>query len=112
MRILYEKIEDRETGGTVSGAEASAGKGGMAVRICRCFGWDGEVEIPEEIEGLPVREIGAYAFAPVLRRETPGEKFTAWIGELPETESERNVQENGAAGGEFCGCRRKYFGAS
>ena len=25
MRILYEKIEDRETGGTVSGAEASAG---------------------------------------------------------------------------------------
>ena len=47
-----------------------------------------------------MREIGAYAFAPVLRRETPGEKFTAWIGELPETESERNVQENGAAGGE------------
>ena len=84
MRILYEKIEDRETGGTVSGAEASAGADGTAVRVCRCFGWDGEVEIPEEIEGLPVREIGAYAFAPVLRRETPGEKFTAWIGELPE----------------------------
>ena len=100
MRILYEKIEDRETGGTVSGAEASAGKDGMAVRICRCFGWDGEVEIPEEIEGLPVREIGAYAFAPVLRRETPGEKFTAWIGELPETESEKDAQEKGAAGGE------------
>ena len=38
MRILYEKIEDRETGGTASGAEASAGKDGMAVRICRCFG--------------------------------------------------------------------------
>lgn len=101
MRILYEKIEDRETGGTVSGAEASAGADGTAVRVCRCFGWDGEVEIPEEIEGLPVREIGAYAFAPVLRRETPGEKFTAWIGELPEAESERDAQEKGAAGGEL-----------
>ncbi len=66
MNILYEII--------------SAGKPSQALRICRVFSLDGAVEIPEEIHGLPVEEIGPYAFAEVQRRETPGEKFMAVYG--------------------------------
>ncbi len=36
--------------------------------IQRCFGLDGIVELPEEIEGRPVTEIGAYAFSDGLER--------------------------------------------
>lgn len=37
-------------------------KGDSAV-VLRCFSRDGRVEIPEQIEGYPVTEIGAYAFS-------------------------------------------------
>lgn len=66
MNILYEIIEE--------------GKTAQAVRICRVFALDGAVEIPEVIHGLPVQEIGPYAFAEVQRRKTPGEKFMAVYG--------------------------------
>lgn len=37
-------------------------KGDSAV-ILRCFSRDGKVEVPEQLEGYPVTELGAYAFS-------------------------------------------------
>ena len=75
MNILYEIIEE--------------GKTAQAVRICRVFALDGAVEIPEAIHGLPVQEIGPYAFAEVQRRKTPGEKFMAVYGGESDGRQER-----------------------
>lgn len=60
MNIIYDKVKD-------------------GVRICRCLGLDGRVEIPEAIGGMPVREIAPYAFAQVQRNVPSGEKFTVGV---------------------------------
>lgn len=39
------------------------------IRILRCYGISGSVVIPEEIEGLPVTELSAYAFAEEMDEE-------------------------------------------
>lgn len=56
------------------------GKNG--VRILRCFGYDGQVEIPEKIHGLNVTELGAYAFAETVRRQEAGVKYLAELREV------------------------------
>lgn len=39
------------------------------IRILRCYGVSGRVEIPAELEGLPVTEVAAYAFAGRMEEE-------------------------------------------
>lgn len=56
------------------------GKNG--VRILRCFGYDGQVELPEKIHGLDVTELGAYAFAGTVRRQEAGVKYLAELREV------------------------------
>lgn len=51
------------------------------VRILRCFGYDGQVELPEKIHGLDVTELGAYAFAETVRRQEAGVKYLAQLRE-------------------------------
>lgn len=63
-------------------------KSGGQIRIVRCFAEGGIVELPEEIEGCPVTEIGAYAFSAHGGRKDEqtavcGEKLTEII--LPGT---------------------------
>lgn len=41
----------------------------QGIRILRCYGKSGSVEIPEEIEGQPVTELAAYAFAKEMDTE-------------------------------------------
>lgn len=41
----------------------------QGIRILRCYGRSGCVEIPEEIEGQPVTELADYAFAKVIDSE-------------------------------------------
>lgn len=55
--------------------------GREGVCILRCFGYDGQVEIPEKIQGKEVREIGAYAFADIVRRRQAGVKYLAQVRE-------------------------------
>lgn len=69
MKISYQKVKD-------------------GVRVIRCYGLDGEVEIPEILDGLPVREIGPYAFAQEIRRKEPGEIFYGITGEFEEEKEE------------------------
>lgn len=52
-------------------------KGKEGIRILRCFGYDGQIQLPEKIGGLPVTELGPYLFAETVRRQTPGEKYLA-----------------------------------
>ena len=56
MKVVYDKVKD-------------------GVRILRCFGYDGQVELPDRIGGLAVTELGPYAFSELVRRQTPGEKY-------------------------------------
>ncbi len=55
------------------------------IRILRCFGYDGQVEIPEQIGGLPVVEMGPYACSETVRRQEPGEKYLAEIWDVQES---------------------------
>ena len=55
--------------------------GREGVCILRCFGYDGQVEIPEKIQGKEVREIGAYAFADIVRRRQSGVKYLVQVRE-------------------------------
>ncbi len=45
------------------------------IRILRCFGYDGQAELPDTIDGCPVTELGPYLFAETIRRFEPGEVF-------------------------------------
>lgn len=54
---------------------------GAGVRILRCFGYDGQIELPERIHGLDVKELGAYVFADIVRRREAGRKYLAWLRE-------------------------------
>lgn len=60
MRIVYDKVKD-------------------GIRILRCFGYDGQVELPDRIGGLAVTELGPYVFSEVVRRQMPGEKYLAEV---------------------------------
>lgn len=51
------------------------------IRILRCFAYDGQVEIPDRIHGMEVRELGAYAFADTVQRRKDGVKYLAQTGE-------------------------------
>lgn len=42
---------------------------GNGICILRCYGSSGSVVIPEELEGLPVTEVSAYAFAEEMEQE-------------------------------------------
>lgn len=71
--------------------------GREGVRILRCFSYDGQVEIPEKIQGMEVREIGPYGFVETVRRQEAGVKYLA------------QVREDGISGEtvwewEECGC--------
>lgn len=46
-------------------------KMGDGIRILRCYGTGSQVVVPREIEGLPVRELSAYAFAAEMEGEPP-----------------------------------------
>lgn len=61
MRVIYDKVRD-------------------GIRILRWFSYDGQVEIPEQICGHTVRELGPYVFSQTVRRVMPGEKFQADLG--------------------------------
>ena len=41
------------------------------IRILRCYGTGSQVSVPRELEGLPVTELAAYAFAEKMDGE-PG----------------------------------------
>lgn len=60
------------------------------VRILRCFGFDGQVELPEKIHGMEVVGLGAYGFADIVRRQENGVKYLAW---LREDEDDRDVED-------------------
>lgn len=60
MRIVYDKVKD-------------------GIRILRCFGYDGQVELPDRIGGLAVTELGPYVFSEVVRRQMPGDKYLAEV---------------------------------
>lgn len=62
MKVICDKVRD-------------------GIRILRCFGYDGQAEIPEQIGGLPVTELGAYMCSETIRRQEPGEKYLAEIAE-------------------------------
>lgn len=81
--------------------------GREGVRILRCFSYDGQVEIPEKIQGMEVREIGAYAFADTVRRREAGVKYLAQI-----REDDIAQIEEGAGGvweWEECGCSEELL---
>ena len=44
---------------------------GTGIRILRCYGTGSQVSVPRELEGLPVTELAAYAFAEKMDGE-PG----------------------------------------
>ena len=69
MKISYQKVKE-------------------GIRVIRCCGLDGEVEIPETIDGLLVNEIGPYAFAQEVRRKEPGEIFDWVTGEFEDEDDE------------------------
>lgn len=60
MKVICDKVRD-------------------GIRILRCFSYDGQVELPEQIGGFPIRELGAYMCSEVVRRQEPGEKYLAEI---------------------------------
>lgn len=62
MKVICDKVRD-------------------GIRILRCFGYDGQAEIPEQIGGLPVTELGAYLCSETVRRQEPGEKYLVEIAE-------------------------------
>ena len=53
LELLYEKKED-------------------SVKILRCFGETDEIWLPDQIEGLPVTELGDYIFSEGMRTEPKG----------------------------------------
>ena len=53
LELLYEKKED-------------------SVKILRCFGEMDEIWLPDQIEGLPVAELGDYIFSEGMRTEPKG----------------------------------------
>ena len=53
LELLYEKKED-------------------SVKILRCFGETDEIWLPDQIEGLPVAELGDYIFSEGMRTEPKG----------------------------------------
>ena len=53
LELLYEKKED-------------------SVKILRCFGEMDEIWLPDQIEGLPVTELGDYIFSEGMRTEPKG----------------------------------------
>lgn len=53
LELLYEKKED-------------------SVKILRCFGETDEIWLPDQIEGLPVAELGGYIFSEGMRTEAKG----------------------------------------
>lgn len=89
MIFLYEQIDEQ-------------GKQGL--RIARVFGRGGRAELPEEIQGEPVTELGAYAFSDRADRQELAvimergrlchEDGTAAdsVGELPEMEGENLLE--------------------
>ncbi|MCI8949968.1 MAG: leucine-rich repeat protein [Lachnospiraceae bacterium] len=49
--------------------------------ILRCFGYDGQVELPKEIHGTFVTELGPYLFSETVRRQEPGRLYFADLSE-------------------------------
>ena len=48
--------------------------GGICIQ--RCYGLDGKIQLPEEVEGRPVKELAAYVFSDTVRgREVPPEAY-------------------------------------
>lgn len=66
------------------------------IRILRCFGYDGQAELPDTIDGCPVTELGPYLFAETIRRFEPGEVFLAEV--------------SGEAGQEACSLKEGRIG--
>ena len=40
------------------------------IEVVRCFGTDGEISLPGQIEGIPVRKVAPYAFLPERKKKT------------------------------------------
>ncbi|MDO5417180.1 MAG: leucine-rich repeat protein, partial [Lachnospiraceae bacterium] len=54
-------------------------RGKEGLRVLRCFGYDGQAEIPEQIGGEPVTEIGAYAFSETFRGRNAGDMYQSEV---------------------------------
>ncbi len=62
-------------------------KGCDGICILRCFGYDGQVELPREIHGLPVVELGPYVFSETVRPQATGELYLSDLSEEEEQEA-------------------------
>lgn len=82
MKVICDKVRD-------------------GVRILRCFSYDGQAEIPEQIGGLPVTELGAYICSETVRRQEPGETYLAEAAE-PGRQTGSGASDGEAAGLEPC----------